>query len=434
MNTYRIDEFTGKHSRVLRGATALALVAALTACGGGGTGSTLEDSKPSAPDTTSTGDATYPDDTVYTISDKEPNPAGDGTVELPEEFAEWESQMLEWGKHWGEFVADSSNSFSERLNAVYYDAEWIHYQIADYTGQAEPWTSYARAAEKVYRDSYLEKNNYKVPGYWRFPHGLYEDYVRGSDTALAQIEKLRDNPAYSDPIANSYSMNWYHVRFSREVAYAIHAHIAAEKAGADRQESRVQAFLKMAENHLDQWRRNDYTSPSLADTSYDELQPFMFGLTAHALIDFYEWEKKNGRDPSAYFNDIPGTLAEFAKWMAEEATVVSGTATGEPLWVEDIGGTSGSWNVNGGTGYGAFRQRNVGDPNVSPDLNLLIAPAYAWLYRYTGDEYFRTMSDKLFSSGVMLAATYWNGKIFDQNYRWSFKYVDWRTEGDQMWR
>jgi len=459
---------------IIRSASALALVALLSGCGGGGGGSALSDtgadqlssgsaekpsldysggqseeptlsftdSDPSDPvdsDTNTAGGSEGTSDTSTVVeSDGDtvvtkpaPNTGGEGTVELPPEFEQWEKDMVTSGKKWGEYISDSSSS--DRLNAVYYDGEWIYYQIADYTGDAEPWTSYARAAEKVYRDGYLKSNDYTIPGYWRFPHGLYEDNARGSDTTLDEIASIRDNPSFSNPAWRDYSWKWYHARYSREIAYAIHANLTAEKAGLPRQESRMQAFIKMAENHLDQWRRGDYSNPSIGDTSHDRMKPFMFGLTAHALIDFYEWEKKNGRDPNAYFHDIPGRLAEFAKWMFNEAK----NTNGKRMWVPDLGGTGGAWNDNGGTGYGAFRYVDSGtnsELEPAPDLNLLIAPAYAWLYRQTGDMAFRTMADDLFSGGVMLAATHWNGKIFDQNYRWSFKYVEWRKQGDRKWR
>lgn len=456
MNHFRKTRAFAVRPGFVRGASALALIALLTGCGGGGGGSsdvvdgTSYEQEPNqavepATDIISDGQiVTEPQqDTGSTTDGVESEPApetdaidkvsdssGEGTVELPPEFAQWEKDMVTYGKKWGEYISDPSSS--GRLDAVYYDGQWIYYQIADYTGNAEPWNSYAREAEKIYRDGYLKPNDYNIPGYWRFSHGLYEDHIRGSDTTVDQIASMRDKPSFSNPAWTDYSWKWYHAKYSREIAYAIHANLTAEKAGLPRQEARVQAFLKMAENHLDQWRRGDYTNPYIDEPDQDRLKPFMFGLTAHALIDFYEWELENGRDPNGYLYDIPGKLADFAKWMFEESRNVNGSR----LWVPDLGGSGGNWNANGGTGYGAFRYATKGNSselNPAPDLNLLIAPAYAWLYKETGDSAFRTMSDKIFSGGVMLAATNWNAKIFDQNYRWSFKYVEWRKEGDKKW-
>jgi hypothetical protein len=63
----------------------------------------------------------------------------------------------------------------------------------------------------------------------------------------------------------------------------------------------------------------------------------------------------------------------------------------------------------------------------APDLNLLIAPAYAWLYSRTGDTTYRDRGDQIFAGGVKGA---WldGSKVFNQNYMWSFDYVKWRSE------
>jgi hypothetical protein len=69
---------------------------------------------------------------------------------------------------------------------------------------------------------------------------------------------------------------------------------------------------------------------------------------------------------------------------------------------------------------------NPGDLDPAPDLNLLIAPTYAWLYYQTGDVKFRDRGDAIFAGGVKYA---WlaNGKQFNQNYRLSFEYVRLRS-------
>jgi hypothetical protein len=351
---------------------------------------------------------------------------------LPKELAKWETNMVTYGKKWGAFIGDSSNKTSQRRDAIYYDAQWVFQQIAEYTGQSEPWLTYARRAEQVYRDGYLAPNNFKVPGYWRFPHGLLGDYLAKDDTTRAQIRNIRDNPAFSNPDTNSYSWKWYHAMYAREVAYGLMAQVTAEKAGEPRRETRVQMFTAMMDNHLKQWRNGRYSDISFSGSN-DHLQPFMFALVSQSLIEFYEWEKQNGRNPDAYIADIPGKLASFSRWMFNEAKVRTGAAKGKRLWIANIGGRSGSWNSNGGTGYGAFLYNDVNNPSLTPDLNLLIAPVYAWTYMMTGDAQLRKAADDIFASGAALAAVDWSGKIFNQNYRWSMHYVKWRIEGDQRW-
>ena len=63
----------------------------------------------------------------------------------------------------------------------------------------------------------------------------------------------------------------------------------------------------------------------------------------------------------------------------------------------------------------------------APDLNLIIAPAYAWMYYMTGDTKYRDWGDQIFAGGVTNAQNWlYLGKQFDQNYWWSPAYVTWR--------
>src|SRR2546425_335392 len=124
----------------------------------------------------------------------------------------------------------------------------------------------------------------------------------------------------------------------------------------------------------------------------------MVGLTAEALIMEYE---KTGD------SRILPALKTALDWLWANA------------WVT---GDQGFWYDNA-----------VANPTVpwpsrpgAPDLNLLIAPAYAWLYRQTGDTKYRDRGDQIFAGGVQFAFL-GGGKQFDQNYKWSFDYVKWRT-------
>jgi hypothetical protein len=374
--------------------------------------------------------------------------------DLPPELELWESNMLTYGRKWGEYQNPvNGNSFNSRVDNAYYDGQWVFYQIADYT-KDKSWYDYAEHAEITFRDDYYRisaysSSYYTSPGYYRFPHGIFEDYMRsdspsGTRSTMDDVRAIRDNPAYSRPeIEDSFTQNErHHAHFARETAYAIHSNITAEKAGEPRKEERVRLLLSMTKNHLDQWQSNDYSSPSWGTSDDDYFQPFMFGLAAHAIIDFYEWELANGRDPDVYFPDIPGRLASFATWLFNDARLVSGPGAGERLWVSDIARDGGSWSDAGGTGDGAFRYADrytprefawEMEPKPSPDLNLLIAPAYAWLYMKTGNMDFRNQADLIFASGVRRAAVDWSGKIFDQNYRWSFAYIKYREQGNSVW-
>ncbi len=66
----------------------------------------------------------------------------------------------------------------------------------------------------------------------------------------------------------------------------------------------------------------------------------------------------------------------------------------------------------------------------APDLNLMIAPLYGWLFQQTGDVKYRDIGDRIFTSGVQRAYLD-GGKQFTQNYRWSFQYLNWRESPAQ---
>jgi hypothetical protein len=70
----------------------------------------------------------------------------------------------------------------------------------------------------------------------------------------------------------------------------------------------------------------------------------------------------------------------------------------------------------------AFYYRKLTGTSPAADLNLLIAPAYSWVWKQTGDSKWRDRADAIFAGGVTGA---WlpGLKQFNQNYRWSFDYV-----------
>ena len=72
------------------------------------------------------------------------------------------------------------------------------------------------------------------------------------------------------------------------------------------------------------------------------------------------------------------------------------------------------------------RATDTGGMEAAPDLNLLIAPVYAWLYHQTGNTVYRDRADQIFAGGVA-GAFLSQGKQFDQNYRLSFEYLRWRN-------
>jgi hypothetical protein len=168
--------------------------------------------------------------------------------------------------------------------------------------------------------------------------------------------------------------------------------MVAEDLGAPRH-PKFDSALDYALGHMDQW----FVSKNFQERNPEgSMPPFMVGLTSEALLQYYE---KRG-DPR-----IPHVIRTAMDWLWENA------------WIE-----------KDESFY--YRNKQPYQPAAEPlkgasDLNLLIAPAFAWLYHLTGDPTYRERGDKIFAGGVKGA---WldGGKQFTQSYRWSFDYVQWR--------
>ncbi|MCF6279054.1 MAG: T9SS type A sorting domain-containing protein [Flavobacteriaceae bacterium] len=365
----------------------------------------------------------------------------------PPLFDQWESNMTTWGDHWGIYLQTydpPTNGGMYEHNGIYYDGQRVFFQIANYTGQAEPWNTHAQEAEHVYRVYLDNRTNYNgtipwfVQGWRRFSHGIAMDAERtAGPISVEGVLRIRDNGSYANVLTSSYTAGWYYERRSREMAYMISAHVNAEKFGYERQEEALAIYIAMAMKHLDEWITETYASPDS-----HRLSPFMVGLTAEALIEFYEWEIANERDPSVLFTHpsvtytptrtVPEALQQVAYHMRYTATVESGDNAGKSMWVEDMSGYSyATWGDEGGTGYSALRYESINSASPAPALNLLICPLYAWVFKQTGDLDYINIGDKLWEAGVATTNVGWNTKTFNQNYRWSFDYIKWRNEGMQ---
>lgn len=297
------------------------------------------------------------------------------------DLSKWEANMLSFGsKHCASIRSGQLNA-EQQLAATYYDAQAVFQQIQEYTNDSS-WSTCAQAARKIYRDHYVIPNAGRVPAYWSFTSGLTEDALLRRDIiSHSAVMLLAHQAAFAldeSPLAWTESSV-----YSREVAYTILAYLHAENLGEARR-PRLAALVDQALGHINQWfiKRN---APYV--------RPFMVGLTARALI--------------TYHSAAPDPRIEPALRIALEELWRS-------TWVESSL---------------AFRYTdrlvNPGDLTPAPDLNLLIAPAYAWMYLRTGDLTYRNRADLIFKGGVA-GAYLGNPKQFNQNYLWSFDLVRWR--------
>lgn len=326
-----------------------------------------------------------------------------GRAGVPE-LVRWQRQMVIFGRKSCEYLRQPHTN-DELLTAVYYDAIDVFLQIADYT-RDPAWTACVQRAKTIYRDQYVLANQGKVPGYWNFTNGLTRDYLKTGDPASKEaVITLSQNAAYTPDLT---PLDWTASAWrSREVAYAIMSYINAEKLGAPPR-ARLARHVDQALSHIDQWfisksfRCPRDCDPAAAKFQY-YIQPFMVGLTAEALIMHFD----KTHDPRI----VPAIQAAL-DWLWAHAWVPADESFWYENWVSDPGQP--------------FPPR----PG-SPDLNLLIAPAYAWLYRQTGDVTYRQRGDQVFAGGVKRAFLAGN-KQFNQSYWTSFDFVRWRAAGSDL--
>ena len=283
-------------------------------------------------------------------------------------LARWERSMQLFGRLQGDPVRIAAEGLWDG-GVSFYDGTRVFYQIADYTG-SEGWNFSAHTLADLYRAKVLELNG-ALAGWRIFPKGLYMDYKRtGNEKSKQAAILLSKNGAFC-PQGGSASEG-----LSRETAYCINSYLIAELLGEPRN-PKLSVAIDNALGHIDQWFVKN-TSTNWA--------PFMFGLTSEALISYYEQVKPEPRILAAI------KLGVDAVW--------------DRAWIEK---------------NQAFWYR-LDSQTPAPDLNMLIAPAFAWVYKQTGDVKYRDRGDKIFAGGVAGAFLY-SGKVFSQNYHNSFDYV-----------
>jgi hypothetical protein len=315
-------------------------------------------------------------------------------------ISQWESQMLIKGQKNCDYF-NSTHTQDELLNAGYYDGVRVFQAIAEYTKDSK-WLQCADHAKQVYRDAYVLANNGAVPGYWNFSDGLLADFQRTGDTKSKDaISLLSTNAAFS---ADTTPAAWTAgAETQREVALAITTYLNAETAGLGSRD-RLKLLADQALGHLDQLYINkSYRCTSVQFCPLEavgkyHIKPFMSGLEMRALIRYYDKSK----DPRV----LPAVKASV-DWLWSNAWVAADSSFWYENWADD---PTKPFTVQPG----------------APDLNLLIAPAFAWVYSMTGETKYRDAGDQVFNGGVAKAFLD-NGKQFNQNYLWSFDYVKWRS-------
>ena len=298
--------------------------------------------------------------------------------------------VLRWSSQFNNHAArfcDRDQIFANKLwegGVWYYDGARVFYNAADFF-RSEQWEQCAEFIIELYRQYVIDADG-KIPGWRVFPHGLYQHYLRTGDrTSRFAILLLAEESAFAQKSGGLSS------DLSRETAYLIHTYLIALELGIQTFQSRLDTAIYYANQHLQQWI--DFRSSNY-------VKPFMMGLTFEALIAAYQ----RTPDPT-----ILNNIENAAQWLWRTSWDPQKMAFPYIVCAD-------------GSDYSECIETPIAS---APDLNLLIAPAYAWLYVTTGDSQYAEMSDQIFVGGVA-GADLNSGKRFSQNYRWSKDYIEWR--------
>jgi hypothetical protein len=340
-------------------------------------------------------------------------------------LSQWEANMLTYGQIYCNTMITGKDRYGNVLatevdfgGRTYYDALAVYLQVWQYTKDAK-WLPCIDAMRLHWRDRYvlLAPQNGGIPGYWNFTTGLTMDALLNGDMVSknAAITMSKSAAFTTDATPLAWTASPFYVR---EVAYAVRSYLDAEKLGQPRR-ARLADMVAQLYNDIDEWFISKKYRVPAGSGSWDGqyyIAPFMPGLAMESLIMWHE----ASNDPKV----LPAVKVAL-DWLWDNAWVPNGGA----FWYDNRPGSSGVIDPNHPWTNPPWDPSNpMGNfPYIAaPDLNLIIAPAYAWYYKMTGDTTYRDRGDAIFGGGVRNAQVGWDEKIFNQNYLYSFKYVEWR--------
>lgn len=309
--------------------------------------------------------------------------------------------MLFWMEKLHQKFNRNGTHNDQALDDAYYDGLAGALKVNSYVGSSNAWyEKYVQQQFEAYTEYYVLPNQGRVQGYRNFTEGELKEVLSGlqySEKALEAIKLQLVNGSY---VATG---DLSSVNLSRECAYAIMTHLNAQKTGivlTDIQVKRLHQLVNWSTTHIEQW---------LKPTSVPYYRPFMGALTAKALIQYHQ----------KYFllgvKDLIKKLAQY---------------TWDKCWKE----SAGTWGE--GQAF-LYTDRVTGsdelDGKTTPDLNLLIAPMYAWV---TPDS---VMATKIFNggypqytkTGIHIKGAYLGsfqnplGKHINQQMFWIDKFFEW---------
>lgn len=271
---------------------------------------------------------------------------------------EYWAAMEKWSGHLYDHMLKNNHPANDLgLANTYYDGALCSMRMYEHTKDIK-YIDYAAEHNYAYVDHYVIPVN-GASGYRNFTRGLWESYKRTHDIKLQQAAiTLLEHAVYcaTGEITNQ--------ELSREAAYALMAHMNVPKFGytlSAAQKERRQYLFERSLDICDEWAGRKKAK---------YVRPFMCGITAEALIQYYEEESKDTR--------ILPALTMVADYIWKMC------------WV-------------GGPKAFNYTDRDAGNPDdlkPQPDLNMLIAPFFGWLYAQTKDTSWKEKGDEIFTGGI----------------------------------
>jgi hypothetical protein len=292
----------------------------------------------------------------------------------------------------------------------FYDGVMVYYNVQNLVNDGDNWAQCRTNVAQVYRDGYVLRTGGRIFEFMMFTEGYYTDYLNTGDSADLTLINELDSQMLAPYHAAMVDVTY----LQRETAYALKNAIYASALNQNNPRfNNTTAF----------WR--DYTLDHVLghvdqiclSQNAQYFESFMTGLEAEALIQYYDVV---GHDPR-----IPPAIKCLADYMYSN---VYNTVTSDPgSFPYD------KWRMLTNAGVG-----NDGS-SCMVNLNLLIVPVYAWVFKNTGLSAYQAEGDEIWNHGVLfdgcqggLAANLTgpsgnSGKQFSQQYYWGPSYVTWRS-------
>jgi hypothetical protein len=299
--------------------------------------------------------------------------------------------------------------------AWYYDGARVYYNIGDLLKDQVTYQQCVQNVNSVYRDGEVIHNNGAIPIFVGFSTGLMMDYQRTGNAA--DLTAINDLDLHTQPYRTG--GNLVPVSYlQRETAYAFKFARDAVTLGQNNPRSGKSStfwrgyYLDHIIGHIDE---------ICLTGNFEYVTNFMSGLDADALIEYYEAGNHDPRIPAAI-----KCLADY--YWNNQWNAIPADPNSFP--------------------YDTYRTVENENPLNSPasyfqDLNMMIAPMYAWLFKMTGLPQYQTEGDTIFEHGVLMDGPIGgpanelganngvpngnSGKDFSQNYMWGPSYVTWRS-------